>query len=74
MSISKPRKTYFIAIDRNSHWATEDDNIAATTAKETAIQYGGCQMVCLNEYGGGHITEYDRHGNIKGYKPLKEIR
>ena len=68
------RKTYFISISKEAHWVTEDDNIAAQQAREIARQYGGCEMVCLNETGGGHITEYDRHGNIKGYKPLKEIR
>ena len=68
------RKTYFIEIDRNAHWATQDDDIAAKTAKQVAQEQGGCRMVCLNDAGGGHITEYDRHGNIKGYKPLKEIR
>lgn len=70
MSVSKPRKTYFIAIDRNSHWATQDDDIAAKTARQVAQEQDGCQMVCLNEFGGGHITVYNANGTIKEVKPL----
>jgi hypothetical protein len=73
MSISKPCKTYFIAIDRNSHWATQDDDIAAKTARDVASQQGGCQMVCLNDAGGGHITVYKADGTIKEVKPLVRL-
>ncbi len=73
MSVSKPKKTYFIAIDKNAHWATQDDNIAAKMAKEIAGQQNGCQMVCLNEYGGGHITVYNANGTIKEVKPLVRV-
>jgi len=67
------RKTYFISISKDAHWATEDDVIAAQQAKEIARQYGGCEMVCLNETGGGHITVYGPRGEIRGVKPLKEV-
>lgn len=73
MSVSKPRKTYFIAIDRNSHWATQDDDIAAKTARQVAQEQKGCQMVCLNEFGGGHITVYKADGTIKEVKPLVRV-
>ena len=73
MSVSKPRKTYFIAIDRNAHWATQDDDIAAKTARQVAQEQKGCQMVCLNEYGGGHITVYKADGTIKEVKPLVRL-
>ena len=73
MSVSKPRKTYFIAIDRNAHWATQDDDIAAKTARDVASQQGGCQMVCLNEFGGGHITVYNANGTIKEVRPLVRV-
>lgn len=67
------RKTYFISISKEAHWVTEDDNIAAQQAREIAIQYGGCEMVVLNEQGGGHITVYGPLGEIRGMKPLKEV-
>lgn len=67
------RKTYFISISKDAHWATQDDNIAAQQAKEIARQYGGCEMVVLNETGGGHITVYGPSGEIRGMKPLKEV-
>ena len=67
------RKTYFIEIDRNAHWATQDDDIAAKTARHVAQEQGGCRMVCLNDAGGGHITEYDRHGNVKEVRPLVRV-
>lgn len=67
------RKTYFISISKDAHWATEDDVIAAQQAREIARQYGGCEMVCLNETGGGHITEYDSHGNVKEVRPLVRV-
>ena len=67
------RKTYFISISKDAHWATQDDVIAAQQAKEIARQYGGCEMVCLNETGGGHITVYGPMGEIRGVKPLKEV-
>ena len=67
------RKTYFISISKDAHWATQDDNIAAKTARDVAAQQGGCQMVCLNEYGGGHITVYNANGTIKEVKPLVRV-
>lgn len=73
MSISKPRKTYFIAIDHDANWATQDDDIAAKTARQVAQEQNGCQMVCLNEFGGGHITVYKEDGTIKEVKPLVRL-
>lgn len=67
------RKTYFISISKEAHWVTEDDVIAAQQAKEIARQYGGCEMVCLNETGGGHITVYNANGTIKEVKPLVRV-
>lgn len=67
------RKTYFISISKDARWVTEDDVIAAQQAREIARQYGGCEMVCLNETGGGHITVYGPMGEIRGVKPLKEV-
>ena len=67
------RRTYYISIDRQTDWSTTDDAIAAQQAKEIARQYGGCEMVCLNETGGGHITVYGPMGEIRGVKPLKEV-
>ena len=67
------RKTYFIAIDDNACWGTQDDNIAAKTARQVAQEQGGCRMVCLNDAGGGHITEYDSHGNVKEVRPLVRV-
>lgn len=67
------RKTYFISISKEAHWATQDDVIAAQQAKEIARQYGGCEMVCLNDAGGGHITVYNANGTIKEVKPLVRV-
>jgi hypothetical protein len=67
------RKTYFIEIDRNAHWATQDDDIAAKTARQVAQEQGGCRMVCLNDAGGGHITVYNANGTVKEVKPLVRV-
>ena len=67
------RKTYFIEIDRNAHGATQDDDIAAKTARQVAQEQGGCRMVCLNDVGGGHITVYNANGTIKEVKPLVRV-
>lgn len=67
------RKTYFISISKDAHWSTEDDVIAAQQAKEIARQYGGCQMVVINETGGGHITIYGPLGEVREIRPLKEV-
>ena len=67
------KKTYFISISKNAHWATQDDAIAAQQAKSIARQYGGCEMVCINETGGGHITVYGPDGRITKVKPLTEV-
>ena len=71
MSVSKPKKTYFIAIDRNAHWATQDDNIAAKTARDVASQQGGCKMTCINDDGGGHVAVFGADGKVKEVKPLE---
>jgi len=67
------RKTYFIEIDRNAHCATQDDDIAAKTARQVAQEQRGCRMVCLNDAGGGHITVYNANGTIKEVKPLVKV-
>lgn len=67
------RKTYFISIGRDAHWATQDSEIAAEQARSIARQYGGCEMIVVNEVGGGHVTVYDPNGEIKEVRPLKEV-
>lgn len=67
------RKTYFINIGRDAHWATQDDKIAAEQARSIARQYGGCEMIAVNETGGGHVTVYGPDGEIREVRPLKEV-
>ena len=60
------RRTYYISIDRQTDWSTTDDAIAAAQAKSIAQQYGGCEMIAINEAGGGHVTVYGPPGRGQG--------
>lgn len=67
------RRTYYISIDRQTEWSTTDDTIAAAQAKSIAQQYGGCEMIAINEAGGGHVTVYGPLGEVGEIKPLMEV-
>lgn len=66
-----PVKTYFIPIDDNACWGTQDEELAAKTARNTAIRQGGCKMTCINDDGGGHVAVFGADGKVKEVKPLE---
>lgn len=65
--------TYYIQLDENVIWASQDANIAGVRARNQAQIYGGIEMLAKNEEGGGYIVVYGPDGAVKERRPLRKV-